>query len=124
MKKMMIGELSKKVGLPQSTIRYYEHIGLLINPIRINGQRVYENSVIERIMLIKFGKRSGYTLTEIGEMVNQGSVFNDQKAVWQSLAPKKIKDIEGQIAQLEKAKILLETSVNCNCRDLSECLTT
>ncbi len=40
--KLRIGEVAEQAGLRKSAIRYYEAIGLLPEPERISGQRVYE----------------------------------------------------------------------------------
>jgi DNA-binding transcriptional MerR regulator len=38
---MTIGELAAESGLPASTIRYWERIGVLPKPLRVSGQRVH-----------------------------------------------------------------------------------
>ena len=38
---MTIGELAAESGMPASTIRYWERIGVLPKPARVSGQRRY-----------------------------------------------------------------------------------
>lgn len=51
---MRIGEVAKKLGLNPRTLRYYERIGLLPEPQRMNsGYRVYSTQDIERVAFIR-----------------------------------------------------------------------
>ena len=65
-----ISSLAKKYNISTRTIRYYEELGLL-NPIRDNNthHRVYTKSDRARLKLILRGKRFGFPLDEIKEMI-------------------------------------------------------
>ncbi len=41
-KSYSIGEVAAHVGINTSAIRYYESMGLLAAPKRVNGRRVYD----------------------------------------------------------------------------------
>ena len=61
-----IKDISQKFGLPASTIRYYEDIGLLENVNHINGyKREYDDSHIERLNAIECFKKARLPLEEI-----------------------------------------------------------
>ncbi len=65
---MLIGELAEAVGLPISTIRFYERRGLLDDAHMDrhgNNYRVYNAHAVERLTLIKQMQRAGITLNEI-----------------------------------------------------------
>ena len=38
---MTIGELSKRTGIPSSTVRYWEQVRVLPKPMRVGDQRRY-----------------------------------------------------------------------------------
>ncbi len=63
-----IGDLAQEFGLTTRTIRYYEQQGLL-QPERHGVQRVYQLRDKVRLKLILRGKRLGFTLIEIEEMI-------------------------------------------------------
>ncbi len=63
---MRIGELAKVSNLPTSTIRFYEQKGLLPRAERSQGGfRVYDESAVDRLQLIKFAQSLGFSLDEL-----------------------------------------------------------
>ena len=67
---MKIGEMAKQVDLPASTICYYEKIGILPEPVRENGQRIYAKNTIDLLEVVKMGRGLGYSLTEIKPLLD------------------------------------------------------
>jgi DNA-binding transcriptional MerR regulator len=68
MKELDIGEVSKRAGIPVSTLRFYEDKGL-IRPIGRHGlRRQFNEAVLERLALIALGRSAGFTLDDIAEM--------------------------------------------------------
>ncbi|WP_285848141.1 MULTISPECIES: MerR family DNA-binding transcriptional regulator [unclassified Mesobacillus] len=64
-----ISDLAEEFGVTTRTIRYYEELGLL-NPSRSEGgRRLYSSKDLARLKLILRGKRFGFSLEEIREMV-------------------------------------------------------
>jgi DNA-binding transcriptional MerR regulator len=65
-----ISDLANELDISTRTIRYYEEIGL-IEPIRTErGTRLYTRSDRARLRLILRGKRLGFTLEQIKEMID------------------------------------------------------
>lgn len=63
---MRIGELAERSGVPAKTIRYYEDIGLLPAPPRLeSGYRDYEPSTLDRLAFIRAAQGVGLSLGEI-----------------------------------------------------------
>ena len=50
---MRIGELSVRTGASARSIRYYEEQGLLTSIRSGSGQRTYEESAVDRVLLIR-----------------------------------------------------------------------
>src|SRR5215475_418888 len=65
---LTIGELARESGLTLRALRFYQSKGLL-TPQRNAGARVYSHRDRDRLALILQGKRLGFTLTEIREML-------------------------------------------------------
>ncbi len=67
---MKIKEFSHQTGLPAKTIRYYEEIGLLPAPKRLdNGYRVYRESDIARARLVSGARSLDFSLDDIQEIL-------------------------------------------------------
>ena len=63
-----IGDLSREFGVTTRTIRHYEDEGLLA-PAREGQNRIYSARDRVHLKLILRGKRLGFSLREIGELV-------------------------------------------------------
>ena len=63
-----ISELSREFEVTTRTIRFYEDKGLL-RPDRVGRQRVYSPGDRVRLKLILRGKRLGFSLSEIGDII-------------------------------------------------------
>ncbi len=55
MRELDIGEVVKRSGVPASTLRYYEQLGLLHALGRRGLRRQYDEQVLERLALIGLG---------------------------------------------------------------------
>lgn len=66
MNEYTISDVSKDLGIPSSTLRYYEEIGILKGVSRnASGKRVYKREHIDRLNAIKCFKGAGMTMSEI-----------------------------------------------------------
>lgn len=106
-----IGELAKEFDCTLRTLRFYEDRGLL-NPKRDGMNRVYTRRDRARLKLVLMGKRVGFSLSEIRDMLDlydlrDGQVtqlrvalnkFNEQIAVLEVQR----KDIEQAIEELSR----------------------
>jgi DNA-binding transcriptional MerR regulator len=63
-----IAELSKEFGLTLRALRFYHSRGL-ISPQREGRRRVFSRADRDRLALIIKGKKLGFTLTEISQMI-------------------------------------------------------
>lgn len=64
-----ISRLAKTYDVTTRTIRYYEELGLLRPERTAGNQRIYPKSEVVKMKLIVRGKRYGFTLEEIKEMI-------------------------------------------------------
>ena len=63
-----IGELAEEFGVTLRAIRFYEDHGLL-RPLREGQKRVYREGDRVRLKLILRGKRLGFSLAEVSEIL-------------------------------------------------------
>lgn len=73
-----ISELADELDISTRTIRFYEEKGL-ISPMRTKGNhRIYNRRDRARLRLILRGKRLGYSLDEIAEMIGMADFDMDE----------------------------------------------
>ena len=63
-----IGEVAERSGVPPSTLRYYEEVGLIRSISRHGLRRQFDADVLLKLSLIELGKTAGFSLTEIAGM--------------------------------------------------------
>ena len=71
-----IGELAREFDITSRTIRYYEDMGLLA-PLREGRNRVYSARDRTRLKLTLRGKRLGFSLQEIKQLVTMDGSGSD-----------------------------------------------
>ena len=74
-----IAELAEEFGVTTRTIRFYEDVGL-ISPLREGHRRVYRPRDRVRLKLVMRGKRLGFSLDEIREMIEIYDVDRSEMA--------------------------------------------
>ena len=75
---VQIGELAESLGITTRTIRYYEEIGLMSPPDRLEGGvRVYKKDDIKRLKFILKLKDLGITLKEMHELAGIYKAYQD-----------------------------------------------
>lgn len=66
-----ISEVARRGGIPVSTLRYYERIGLVRpDARRSNGYREYDERALERLAFIGRAQRMGMALDEVAELAD------------------------------------------------------
>jgi len=100
----IISDLATEFDISSRTIRFYEEKGL-ISPQRTKGnQRIYGRRDRARLKLILRGKRFGYSLDEIAEMIGMTDLnMSEVEQIEKSLdyAKKKLAEIRDRIKDLE-----------------------
>ncbi|GAX91911.1 MerR family DNA-binding protein [Effusibacillus lacus] len=104
-----ISELASMFDISSRTIRYYEEVGLLSSESRDSNtqQRYYTNAERRRLKLILRGKKLGFSLQEIKEMVDlyeSNPEGEEEVRRIVQYADRKLQEIEEQISQLEMLK--------------------
>lgn len=65
-----ISDVADELGVPATTLRYYEDIGLVAAPARTgNGYRSYEDRDLDRLRFISRAKGLGLSLDDLRELV-------------------------------------------------------
>lgn len=69
MSALRISQLAERSGVPATTLRFYEAMGLLPADRTPAGYRIYDETAAERLDLIGAAKRLGLPLEEIAELL-------------------------------------------------------
>lgn len=71
---MLINEVSKKTGISTHTIRFYEKSGLIVGKqdetVKSNNYYHYTEETIEKLEFIAEAKSIGFTIKEIGQIID------------------------------------------------------
>lgn len=116
---LTIGKLAKQANVTIETIRYYQRIGLLNEPIKpATGFRLYPSAAIARIQFIKRAQRSGFSLKEISELL---SLESGHCTDVRYIAEQKRQQIDNQIKHLTALRNVLDGLVKgCQTEPFSE----
>jgi len=102
-----ISELADELDISTRSIRFYEEKGL-IQPERTQGNhRIYRKRDRTRLKLILRGKRLGYSLDEIAEMIGMAEFDMDEiEQLKKSLAygDKKLREVDERMEELQVLK--------------------
>jgi DNA-binding transcriptional MerR regulator len=102
-----IRQLTKEFDVTARTLRFYEDEGL-IAPERRGQTRIYGGRDRARIVLILRGRRVGFSLAEIREILDLYDTHHDG-GVTQTLHARK--KFEEQLHKLERQKVDIEDSL-------------
>ncbi|MBU0992941.1 MAG: MerR family transcriptional regulator [Proteobacteria bacterium] len=102
-----ITDLSGEFDISLRTIRFYEEKELIRPERTESSQRIYSSRDRARLKLILRGKRLGFSLTQIAEMIGMASVnMNERDQIQKSIAygQKKLEEVK----QMKEELFLLE----------------
>ncbi len=103
---MYIGEVSKHSGASPKAIRLYESIGLLVNITRKGSYRIYDESDLAFVKLIKEAQSLGITLSDLRQLLIGRNQLNWQQVL--GLLTRKEEQVVTEIASLKKQHGLLQ----------------
>lgn len=114
-----ISEVARLSGLPASTLRYYEELGLVRSVGRKGLKRLFNPNILERLALISLGRAAGFTLDEIHRMIGTG----DQPEIDRNLLRSKAAQLDESIRQLTRMRDGLQHAAVCSAPSHMECPT-
>ncbi len=122
---MTIGEVAGKAGVRPSAIRYYESVGVLPKPERVNGRRRYGGEllrdVLDRLAVVRVAQQAGFTVAEIRSLLHEFSADAPPSERWRVLAREKLTEVEALIEHAEGMKRVLERGLGCECLRIEDC---
>ena len=118
---LAIGELARRTGKPPSTIRYYEQIGLLPTPVRVDRQRRYDPATVRTLAVIDTAQRAGLALDEIKILLSASPGDAAAAGRLREVAERKLPEVTALLERTELVRTWLELAARCECPDLDQC---
>src|SRR3954453_17901623 len=125
------GQVAAAAGVNIETLRYYERRGLLAEPHRSpGGHRLYPDSAVTTLRVIKGAQRLGFTLEEVAELLDVGRRSHahgtrprrrGSDTGLQQRARVKLAEVEERIADLNTIRDTLRAALDAGCDDLVAC---
>lgn len=118
---MKISTLCSKTQMTKDTIRFYEKLGLLTKVDRAgNGYKIYSNSHVEQLQLIKHAKELGFTLEEIKQLA--GLLFAKELTIaeMERFLKQKEQEIDNKIFKLQQFKEQINITLKGRCEYQSQ----
>ncbi|WP_275100476.1 MerR family transcriptional regulator [Sedimenticola hydrogenitrophicus] len=110
---LTIGHLAKAAGVNVETVRYYQRIGLIREPVKpAQGYRCYPAAMVATIRFIKRAQELGFSLNEISDLLSLNAM-NCDKA--RAIAEHKYAVIQQRIDDLNAIQRELSRLINA-CR--------
>lgn len=119
---MKIGDVSEKLNIPASTIRYYERIGLLEQQQRVSGKRVFDKQALNSLKFIQLAQNAGFTIDEMKVLLDSAAHSSPSSDQWRQIAKVKRRELQDKIEQLKKMDSVLSQIMRCKCLTLNECV--
>ncbi len=112
--RMTIGRAAETLGLPISTLRYYEREGLVAPADRSrSGYRLYDESAIERLAFIRSAQAVGFTLEDIRELLRLDKDSSCREV--QELLDRRLTEVKAKLADLNRIQGALSDALE-KCR--------
>jgi len=107
---LTIGRLARRAGVNVETVRYYQRIGLVREPVKpLEGFRTYAPETIDRITFIKRAQGLGFSLDEVRELLEIG---DGHCADVRARAEEKRERVVTRIDELEALKRTLDALID------------
>lgn len=118
--KLTISRLATLSGIGVETVRYYQRIGLIVEPPKPeHGYRIYPEEIIRKLKFIQRAKQLGFTLAEIRELLKLDGADCEQT---REIASHKLVSIRQKIIDLTTMGTALEDLLSsCESNTLSNC---
>ena len=105
---MLINEIAKITGISAHTIRFYEKSGLIEGKrdesIKSNNYFHYDEETIEKLEFISDAKSVGFTIREIGQLIDAWYNNRFSKEEKLNILNEKLHSLEQKIKEIKEMK--------------------
>jgi MerR family mercuric resistance operon transcriptional regulator len=111
-KQLTISKLAKAVGVPTTTLRYYERVGLVKPEDRSQGNyRLFGGESLRRLKFIRAAQSIGFTLDDVKTLLGIHEAGTPSCRDVQALAGKRLTDIAARLKDLRHVQRVLKSAL-------------
>jgi MerR family mercuric resistance operon transcriptional regulator len=115
-----IGQIARAAGVPTSTVRYYERIGLLQSEGRTAGNyRRFGEKALERLRFIRAAQATGFTLEDITVLIQLRDAPASACQDVQARIEERLADLERRLTDLQHVQRVLQATLT-RCRETQQ----
>lgn len=120
---MKIGAVVKLLGIPASTLRYYEKTALIKPTSRVSNARCYDEATLFQLRFIQMAQAVGFSISEIKQLLAVCSTQkNVNQASCETIVDAKLVEVQQKISDLQKMQAALAAMNDCHCSSLQSCV--
>lgn len=118
-----ISQLAEKAGIPTTTIRYYERIGLVEPEDRSAGNyRLYSRASLDKLRFIRAAQAIGFTLEDTRALLADESGSAPKCGAVQGLIEDRLADVENRLKDLRHVRKVLKSALEqCQQQKTTDC---
>jgi len=105
---LSVGRLAERSGVPATTLRYYDSIGLLVPQRLPNGHRRYPVEALEQLDLIKAARSLGLSLDEVATVLGPAA-----GGARREMAARKLAELDQTLHRLAAVRAVLAHLAAC-----------
>ncbi len=110
---IQIGDVTKQLNISADALRYYEKIHLLLPISRsASGTRNYSEKDISRLKFIQRAQRMGFSLEDIGHLLDFREAPQEAKPEVRQLAGEKLANVQEHLRELKTLRDELTLLIN------------
>jgi MerR family redox-sensitive transcriptional activator SoxR len=110
-----------EAGVPASTIRYWERIGVLHASTRTIGQRRYPPAALQQLAVLRLARSCGFRLDEMRHLLHGFRAGVSPSRRWKELAQRKQQELDERMTQLKAMRKTVDRVMECQCSDFLDC---
>lgn len=121
-RRLTVGQVAQRSGLPVSTIHFYESKGLILSERTAGNQRRFPPMILRYLAIVKVAQRAGMSLDDVRVALGQYKPGVQLTAKeWHRVASKWRSELDDRIAQLTRLRDELGGCIGCGCLSLKDC---
>lgn len=113
MRDLTIGKIARATGVHLETVRYYERIGLMPEPVRTaGGYRSYGSEHVRRLSFIRRARELGFGIKDIKALLALVRPSEASCTTVKTLTSAHLDDVRAKISDLRRLESILARTVD------------